>query len=218
MNEAATQDVREVTFEPVLSRLLHTGRPPSALAAKMLILLDAWHRHGSSRLHRTGNGQITHPGATILDTAWPLLTDGWASSVLDAPLRNELDTIQPRYDEPYSGPVQPDGREQTKGWYIYMDKDLRTILGERVRGKFGVGYCGGGSLRRCRKLLWHALDQAGRRLAAAQGPNPARWRESAVRERISFAPGLLTEPGATTPFTIRYTNRPSGIQQVLSFR
>ena len=31
------------------------------------------------------------------------------------------------------------------------------------------------------------------------------------RERITFAPGLL-------PYTMRYTNRPSGIQQVIEFR
>jgi hypothetical protein len=33
---------------------------------------------------------------------------------------------------------------------------------------------------------------------------------SANPERIKFVPGLL-------PLTIRYTNRPTGIQQVLSF-
>ena len=32
----------------------------------------------------------------------------------------------------------------------------------------------------------------------------------ANKERITFAPGLL-------PTTIRFTNRPSGIQQVISF-
>ena len=218
MNKAATQDVRAQTFEPVLSRLLHTGRAPDKRAAAMLALLDAWHRRGSSRLDRTGDGQITDPGAAILDTAWPLVANAWASAVLGPSLRSQLDTIQPRYDEPYSGMIEPLGREQTKGWYIYMHKDLRTILGERVRGKFHVRYCGGGSLSRCRKLLWSALNRAGLRLAAQLGPNPADWRESAIRERISFVPGLLTNPGTSTPFTIRYTNRPSGIQQVLSFR
>jgi hypothetical protein len=58
--------------------------------------------------------------------------------------------------------------------------------------------------------LWGAIDQAGNELAAAQGGNPANWRSSATAERIKFVPGLL-------PFTLRYTNRPSGIQQVLSF-
>jgi hypothetical protein len=121
-----------------------------------------------------------------------------------------LAVFMPRFDEPWSGPLQPEGREQTKGWHIYMDKDLRTILGERVRGKFHVRYCGDGNLRRCRALLWSAITAAGRQLAASQGPNPSAWRSDATRERISFVPGLL-------PFTMRYTNRPTGIQQVISF-
>lgn len=36
------------------------------------------------------------------------------------------------------------------------------------------------------------------------------WRADATQERISFAPGLLQT-------TIRYTNRPSGIQQMVEF-
>jgi hypothetical protein len=91
-----------------------------------------------------------------------------------------------------------------------MDKDLRTLLGQRVRGKFAVRYCGAGSLKRCEKRLWSALDNAGNRLAASQGANPSAWRSDATRERIKFVPGLL-------PLTMRYANRPSGIQQVLSF-
>ena len=82
--------------------------------------------------------------------------------------------------------------------------------GQRVRGKYNVRYCGGGSLRRCRALLWAAIDQAGNALSQAQGSNPSAWRVSATKERITFIPGLL-------PFTMRYTNRPTGIQQVLSF-
>jgi hypothetical protein len=50
-----------------------------------------------------------------------------------------------------------------------------------------------------------------------QGPNPAGRHSSATAERISFVPGLLTAPGTSAPFTMRYTDRPSGIQQVLSF-
>jgi hypothetical protein len=99
---------------------------------------------------------------------------------------------------------------QATGWYGYMSKDLRTILGEKVKGPYAVRYCGAGSLKRCRRLLWGAITAAGRQLAAKQGPNPAKWRASATAERISFVPGLL-------PFTMRYTNRPSGIQQVVSF-
>ncbi len=210
MNEAATQDMREMTLEPVISKLLlHGFRAPNARDAKMLALLDLWHAQGGSRLDRTGNGQITAPGAAIIDTAWPLLANAWASTVLGPKLSAELASFDSQYDQPPGG--------QYTGWHIYMDKDLRTILGERVRAKFSVRYCGGGSLKRCRALLWAAIDAAGRQLAAKQGPNPAGWHSSATAERIAFVPGLLTIPGTSARFTIRYANRPSGIQQVLSF-
>jgi hypothetical protein len=42
------------------------------------------------------------------------------------------------------------------------------------------------------------------------GADPDAWRSDANAERIDFAPGLL-------PRTIRYTNRPSGIQQLVTF-
>ena len=205
MNAAATQDVREMTFEPVLSKLLHGGHAPSARAATMLSLLDAWYRHGGSRLDRTdpnGVGKITDPGAAIMDGAWPLLASAWSSNVLGTALSQELASFDSQYDQPPAG--------QYTGWHIYMDKDLRTLLGEPVRGKYNVRYCGGGNLKRCRAELWTALNQAGQVLAAQQGPNPAAWRADATKERITFVPGLL-------PYTMRYTNRPSGIQQILSF-
>jgi acyl-homoserine lactone acylase PvdQ len=205
MNAAATQDMREVTLEPVLSRVLHGGHAPNAQDAKMLTLLDAWRSHGASRLDRTdasGIGKITDPGAAIMDTAWPLLANAWASDVLGAGLSAQLATFVSPFDQPPGG--------QYTGWHIYMDKDLRTLLGDRVGGKFAVRYCGGGSLKRCRAELWAAVDQAGKQLAAKQGADPVSWRSDATAERIKFVPGLL-------PDTMRYTNRPTGIQQVLSF-
>src|SRR2546423_2841380 len=82
MNAAATQDVREMLLEPVLSKLLRGGRAPNARDAEMLALLDTWYRQGGSRLDRTGNGEITAPGAAIMDAAWPLVARAWASAVL----------------------------------------------------------------------------------------------------------------------------------------
>ena len=212
MNETATQDVREVTVEPIISRLLRTGPAPSARDATMLSLLDAWHRHGSSRLDRTdpdGIGDITDPGAAIMDAAWPLLADAWARTVLGPTVTAQLANLVTPFQSPPGG--------QEAGWYGYMSKDLRTILGEPVKGKYAVRYCGGGSLKLCRRLLWGAINAAGDELAAKQGPNPVDWRASATAERITFIPGLLTIPGTSTPFSMRYTNRPSGIQQVVSF-
>jgi hypothetical protein len=203
MNAAATEDVREMTIEPVLSKLLHGGPTPNARDAQMLALLDAWRAHGGSRLDRTGNGQITDPGAAIMDTAWPLVAQAWASSVLNPALQSQLSSLVTVYGQPPLG--------QEYGWHAWMDKDLRTILGEKVSGKFRVRYCGAGNLKRCRALMWGAIDAAGNELVASQGSNPANWHSSATAEQIKFIPGLL-------PYEMRYTNRPSGIQQIVSFR
>jgi acyl-homoserine lactone acylase PvdQ len=203
MNKAATQDVREITLEPLLSRLLRGSKAPSARAARMLALLDGWYHHGGSRLDRTGNGEITDPGAAIMDAAWPRLADAWAASVLGPTLTLEFAAVVSPFNQPPGG--------QYTGWYVYMHKDLRSIMHLPVRGAYKVRYCGSGSLTRCRALLWRALAQAGTTLAQQQGTNPARWRASAANERIKFTPGLLKT-------TMRYANRPSGIQQILSFR
>jgi acyl-homoserine lactone acylase PvdQ len=210
MNEAATQDVREALLEPVLSKLLHSGPAPTALDAEMLALLDAWHLNGSSRLDRTssdGLGQITDPGAAIMDAAFPLLARAWGAAVLGPQLEAQLTSIVGIFEQPNNG-TGTGGQES--GWQDWIYKDLRTVLHENVRGKFAVRYCGAGSLRRCRALLWAAMTRAGNELAAAQGPNPVDWRSSAAAEAITFIPGIL-------PLKMRYTNRPTGIQQVLSF-
>ena len=207
MNEAATQDVAERLLEPILAQVLGHAHAPSARDAQMLALLQQWNRQGGSRLDRTGNGQITAPGAAILDTAFPLLAQAWASARLGPALQAQLAAIVQIYQYPNDGTGT--GGQET-GWFHWMDKDLRSVLGERVRGPFAVRYCGAGKLTRCAKLLWTALDAAGNQLAGQQGPNPADWHQSASAEEIKFVPGLLS-------YTMRYTNRPSGIQQVLSF-
>jgi hypothetical protein len=139
-----------------------------------------------------------------MDTAWPRLADAAMTPVLGKPLADQLsNTLHRRFDLPPGG--------QFGGWHMYMSKDLRTLLGRPVRGPLANRYCGAGDANVCRSELWAAIDAAGTELEAGQGPDPAAWRADATRERISFAPGLL-------PYTMRYTNRPSGIQQVIEFR
>ena len=203
-NAAATQDVRVMKFVPLLARFLRGGTPPSARATRMLELLEEWRAEGGSRLDRDLDGKIDHPGAAILDTAWNRLADAAMTPVLGKPLADQLnDTLHRRFDLPPGG--------QFGGWHMYMSKDLRTLLGEPVRGPLANRYCGNGDIAVCRAALWAAIEAAGVELEAAQGSDPAAWRADANRERITFAPGLLE-------YTMRYTNRPSGIQQVLEFK
>jgi hypothetical protein len=94
------------------------------------------------------------------------------------------------------------------GWHQYMGKDLRALLGQRVRGRFNVRYCGRGSVQRCAADLWAAIERGARAAAAAHGTeDPSRW--SSPVATISFAPLPLA--------TIQYTNRPSGIHSVFQW-
>jgi acyl-homoserine lactone acylase PvdQ len=203
MNAAATQDVRAIDTVPLLRRLLAGSAAPSPRAAKMLSLLGAWRRHGGSRLDRDLDGKIDDPGAAIMDAAWPKIANAFMRPVL-GPQLDTLNSLFSRFDQPPGG--------QYDGWYQYFDRDIRHLLGEHVAKPFQNSYCGYGNKGVCQQAIWKAIAAAGAKLTADQGTSdPAAWRADATAERIHFAPGLL-------PTTMRYANRPSGIQQVISFR
>jgi hypothetical protein len=119
------------------------------------------------------------------------------------PLTDQLKQLAP-----IDNPANPGGSSYGAGWYSYVDKDLSTLLGKTVQGKFSTAYCGGGDLTACAASLWQSLDAAGNALAAAQGSDPAAWRADAIAERIHFS-GFI-------PDTMRWTNRPT-FQQVIQF-
>jgi acyl-homoserine lactone acylase PvdQ len=202
MNAAATQDVRAIDTVPLLQRLLQGSQPPNAQASQMLSLLVAWRANGGSRLDRDLDGKIDDPGAAIIDAAWPQIADAFLAPKL-GPQLDELNSLFSRFNQPPGG--------QYSGWYQYFDRDIRHLLDLPLRQPFENAYCGNGNLQVCQQDVWHAIAQAGAELTTAQGTsNPSAWRADATAERIHFVPGLL-------PTTLRYTNRPSGIQQVISF-
>ncbi len=203
MNEAATEDLRAVRVLPTIAAVLKTGPAPSQRAETMLGLLDRWAAAGASRLDRDLDGRIDDPGAAILDAVWARWADAVMSPVL-GPLVDRLAELMPRDDAP-----GPEGSAYLYGWYGYVEKDLRALLGEPVKAPFATRFCGAGDLAACRASLWAALEAAGAELAATQGSDPAGWRADATRERIRFAPGIL-------PDTMRWANR-STFQQVMTF-
>ena len=203
MNKAATQDLRAVRVWPVIRAVLQTGPAPSARAEAAAGLIDTWRTNGSSRLDRGLDGKIDDPGAAVMDAAWPRLADAVMGTVL-GPLAARLAGLHGRSDD-----ANPGGSAFISGWYGYVDKDLRTLLGREVRGPYSRRYCGAGVLETCRLALWAALDAAAADLEATQGPAPSSWRADATGERISFTSGVLSD-------TMRWTNRPT-FQQLMSF-
>ncbi|HEU5490849.1 MAG TPA: penicillin acylase family protein, partial [Gaiellaceae bacterium] len=204
MNKAATQDLRVARVWPTIRAVLQTGSAPSARAEAAAGLLDSWRESGSSRLDGDLDGRIDDPGAAVLDAAWPRLADAVMSPVL-GPLVDRLAALHGRSNDP-----GPGGSAFISGWYGYVDKDLRMLLGREVRGPYSRRYCGAGVLAACREALWEALDDAAAELEKAQGLAPSSWRADATAERIRFTSGVL-------PDTMRWTNRPT-FQQLMSFR
>ncbi len=203
MNAGATQDVRAIGTVPLLSQLLKGSTPPSERAGQMLQLMKQWRSGGGSRLDMDLDGKIDAPGAAAMDGSWDAIADAIMRPRLGSQL-DELDSLFNRFDLPPSG--------QYSGWYQYFDRDARSLLGKKVKQPLKNAYCGKGKLKACQQAIWGAIEASGAALAAEQGSeNPADWRADATRERIRFTPGLL-------PTTMRYANRPSGIQQVISFK
>jgi acyl-homoserine lactone acylase PvdQ len=204
MNGAATQDLRNAVLTPVLTDVMKTSAPISERAGRMRDLLLDWNAQGSSRLDRDLDGKIDHPGAAIMDAWYPKLADAVMGPVLGE-LTPRLAQVAGR-----GSGAAATGSSFGSGWYSYIDKDLRTLLGRNVKGKFANRYCGKGDFNACSLSLWASLDAAGADLEAAQGTaDPAAWRGDATKERIAFQPGLI-------PDTMRWTNR-STFQQVNVF-
>jgi acyl-homoserine lactone acylase PvdQ len=203
MNKAATQDLRVQRVWPIVRDVLRTVPAPSARAEAAAGLLDAWRAAGSSRLDRDLDGKVDDPGAAVMDAAWPRIADAVLSPVL-GPLVGRLAELHGRSDD-----AGPGGSAYLSGWYGYVDKDLRSLLGRPVKGPFSRRYCGAGVLATCRESLWAAIDAAAAELEAKQGPAPSSWRADATAERIRFTSGVL-------PDTMRWTNRPT-FQQLMTF-
>ena len=97
------------------------------------------------------------------------------------------------------------GSAYRDGWYGYVRKDLQTVLGRKVRGRYAREFCGSGSLRRCRRALRRSLRAA---LAVPatevyggdpKCPDADQWCFDAIEFKATG--------GATQPL-IHWVNRP----------
>jgi acyl-homoserine lactone acylase PvdQ len=198
MNRAATQDLRALQVWPLIKQVLATGPAPSKLAEEAAGLVSTWVEHGASRV---GLNRPKDPGAAVIDAVWTPMAEAVLGPVLGE-LLPEFKSINGTDNPPSSTGSSFDG-----GWYGYVNKDLRSLLGQPVTAPYSRSYCGNGSLEACRNSLWAVVQEQAEKLAATQ-PELSKWR--AAKVRITFPPGILPE------FTMRWTNR-STFQQVIEF-
>jgi hypothetical protein len=192
MNRAATEDVRSPTWE-VVSRVLAGSAAPNARAQQVVDLLDDWVSRDAPRLDVDEDGTYDEAGPTIMNSIWRPIAEA---------------VMEPRFGDLLENLNDVRNLGGASG-QSYVDKDLRKLLGEKVKGRFHLRYCGEGDIDACRASLWAAVDAVAADLAADFGSDdPASWRGPA--STTGFVPGLL-------PNRFPTTNRPT-FQQVLELQ
>ncbi|MEV5439166.1 penicillin acylase family protein [Streptomyces sp. NPDC052682] len=168
MADAGLADLRAEDVLPKLLKVL-TGSAVTDPAAKAAAdKLQAWVAAGAKRTETApGSKTYAHADAIrILDAWWPLLVRAEFEPGLGSDLYTAFTANLP-IDESPSAAHGPTGSHAGSsfqyGWWSYVDKDIRAVLGEPVKGPLARTYCGGGSLGGCRDVLLGTLKEAAAR-------------------------------------------------------
>ncbi|MEV6344864.1 penicillin acylase family protein [Actinoplanes sp. NPDC051851] len=225
---AALTDLRGKEVLPVILRVIDTATVTDSAQAAALTKLRTWLTNGALR-KETASGSETYTDADairIFDAWWPRLVQAEFSSNLGTGLFDSLvDAIQinespsggqtgPVSDLPTSAneSVAHKGSSFQYGWWGYVDKDLRSVLGDTVSG-WSTKYCGSGTVSTCRSAILTSLTAALSETAATT--YPADDYCSAGDQWCADA--IVQSPlGGITHDLISWQNRPT-YQQVVSF-
>ena len=221
MEVAGTVDLRGTQVLPLLLQVVGTPSDPQ-LAAAVATLQD-WVDSGAHRIDRDQDGQYDHPNAVqIMDAWWPRLLEAEFKPEMGAAFFDAVHGVLGFDNEP-NNHGEHLGSAYQGGWWGYVSKDLRRVLGQPVADGFSRTYCGSGSLSACRDALRQALADAlavpasdalrrGPRArpasSASPGARPARATSGASTRCASARSGRSPSP------TIHWINRPTYQQAV----
>ncbi|MGO4420659.1 penicillin acylase family protein, partial [Streptomyces sp. MCAF7] len=219
MAEAAVADLRGEDVLPELLKVLRSAPVTDPQAAKAVQQLESWQTAGAQR-RETSAGSHTYGHADavrIMDAWWPLLVEAEFKPQLGTDLYDAL-RANLTVDEAPSAGHGPTGSHAGSsfqyGWWSYVDKDLRAVLGEDVQGPLAKKYCGAGDLSACRDALLTSLKQAAAKPATEVYPGDANC--SAGDQWC--ADSIIQRPlGGVTHDKVHWQNRPT-YQQVVEFR
>ncbi|MFF1707778.1 penicillin acylase family protein [Streptomyces sp. NPDC058252] len=171
MADAALADLRAEDVLPDLLKVINSSTVTDPTAAVAVSKLSAWVTAGAKRTE-TSSGSHTYANADairILDAWWPLLVKAEFQPGLGSDLYTALSNNLP-VDESPSAAHGPTGAHAGSsfqyGWWSYVDKDIRAVLGESVQGGLSQKYCGSGSLSACRDALISTLKEAAGKTAS----------------------------------------------------
>ncbi|MEU8202651.1 penicillin acylase family protein [Streptosporangium sp. NPDC049046] len=229
MAEAGVTDLRGKRVLPDLLRVINSAAVTDPALASAVSKLSAWTSAGSRRLETSQGGKTyAHADAIRAFDAWwpklvraqfrPGLGDGLYQSMVNAIQINEspsghqqgdLSTLPTSANEAQAHK----GSAFQYGWWGYVSKDVRSVLGDAVSGPLPAKYCGNGTVAGCRTVLLESLAAALAEPAATTYPGDDvcaagdQWCADAVEQ---------SPLGGITHSLISWQNRPT-YQQVVSF-
>ncbi|MFC8845171.1 MULTISPECIES: penicillin acylase family protein [unclassified Micromonospora] len=229
VERAGVTDLRGVEVLDELIRVLESQPVGDAALAAEIARLKAWRQAGALRVETAKGSKVYQHADAIrtFDAWWPLLVRGMFRDQLGPDLYQSLINALQINESP-SGHQQGDksslptsanealahkGSSFQYGWWGYVDKDLRAVLGDPVAGGLGRTYCGGGAVAGCRQILLDTLTAAAATPATTTYPGDAtcsagdQWCADAIVQ--SPLGGIKHAP-------IAWQNRPT-YQQVVSF-
>ncbi|MEU6081122.1 penicillin acylase family protein [Streptomyces sp. NPDC047108] len=218
MADAAVADLRGEEVLPELLKVLRSKPVTDPQLAEAVQKLESWRDAGAERRETSaGSRTYRHPDAVrIMDAWWPLLVEAEFKPGLGAGLYDALRANLPVDEAPSAG-HGPTGAHAGSsfqfGWWSYVDKDLRQVLGEPVKGRLAKTYCGNGDLSACRDSLLTSLKRAAAEPASEVYPGDAsckagdQWCADAIVHRAV---------GGITHDAVHWQNRPT-FQQVVEF-
>ncbi|HWS35400.1 MAG TPA: penicillin acylase family protein [Actinoplanes sp.] len=228
VQQAGLTDLRGKEVLPTLLRMIDTTTVTDSAQAAALAKLRTWLAGGALR-RETAPGSRAYADADairIFDAWWPKLVQAQFSSGLGTGLYTALvDTLQIN-ESPSGGqtgqvsalPHSANAAQGHKGssfqygWWGWVKKDLRAVLGDTVPN-WSTEYCGGGTVSTCRSALLTSLSSAIAEPAATTYPAD----DHCAAGNQWCADAILQSPlGGITHPLISWQNRPT-YQQVVSF-
>jgi acyl-homoserine lactone acylase PvdQ len=210
MEDAATVDLRADQVLPYLIRVLKSAPVTDPAVADAITKLEAWRAAGGHRKTPSSSSKTyDHSDAIrIFDAWWPLLVPAEFRTKLGPELYDALVHTQ-KIDERPSA----QGSAFQNGWWGFVQRDLRKVLGDPVKTPQPVTFCGGGSLSECRTVLTDSLLAATKVPAAATYPATA---DCTAGDQFC-ADQIVHQPmGGITQDRMAWVNRPT-YQQVIEF-
>ncbi|MFI5495897.1 penicillin acylase family protein [Actinoplanes sp. NPDC051859] len=211
---AAITDLRGIEVLDDLLRVIDSAAVTDPGQAAAVAKLRAWLQSGAKRVENAPGSKAYRDAEAIriLDAWWPLLVQAQFKGPLGDDLYQAVVGALQVDESPSAGQAHKGSAFQS-GWWGYVEKDLRAVLGDSVAA-WPTTYCGNGSLSACRTALLTSLT------AALAVPTTTTYPGDShcVAGDQWCADAIVQSPlGGITHKITSWQNRPT-YQQVVSFQ